>query len=555
MKLLWRRTIEVLRRQAHERRAQLVLAGIAFALYLVGIGWGLPLGSRPDAVRPWGPDDITPLGPLAELRSVLAGQSAGGFLGYPLMHYMVLGAAYLPYLLWSLVTHGLTSPGAEYPYGFSDVERSLSTLTLIARSVSAMMAAGAVALAYEAGRALWDRREALLAAIFAMLLYPFFYYSRSGNLDMPALFWSALGLATYAWILREGYTSRRGVALAVAAALAAGTKDQSVGLFLGAGVAVLPLSLRRANWKALLAMVTVGLLVYAVTSGFLLSPARYFGHIAFILGGGKTVYPGEEASIAGYVALGIRVVRLLIDSMTPLMLLFALGGVVAAAASDRRALAMLLPVAGLFAIVVLPTRYVEMRFLLPVALIFCLFAARATVMLQARLPAAHWLIPVALCLWPAAHAADLTWAMLRDSRYETAAWIDRQVRPGEVVGYTGPDQKLPRVRPDIQMKRVIPFSGTNRRVRYSPADIDAMARALADSDASFVLVMPDHSSTAEYPWGTTLPPAVYDRLASGTLGYSLAATIETPGLLPWQRPDLDYPSVSPPVRIFIRTTK
>jgi hypothetical protein len=50
------------------------------------------------------------------------------------------------------------------------------------------------------------------------------------------------------------------------------------------------------------------------------------------------------------------------------------------------------------------------------------------------------------------------------------------------------------------------------------------------------------------------PPEVYAALLDGSAGYALAAHFTPPTLMPklLQHPRLDYPSVAPPVRIFVR---
>jgi hypothetical protein len=70
----------------------------------------------------------------------------------------------------------------------------------------------------------------------------------------------------------------------------------------------------------------------------------------------------------------------------------------------------------------------------------------------------------------------------------------------------------------------------------------------------FVYITPDHSSLPGMERSGDCPPEVYQALLDGSAGYRLAAHFPTPTLLPsaLARPRLDYPAVSPPVRIFER---
>ena len=48
------------------------------------------------------------------------------------------------------------------------------------------------------------------------------------------------------------------------------------------------------------------------------------------------------------------------------------------------------------------------------------------------------------------------------------------------------------------------------------------------------------------------PPRVYELFKEGTNGYRLGKFFQTPSVLPWvSRPSLDYPTVNPPIQIFM----
>lgn len=554
-------------------RTELCLSLGALLLYVPAITWGLPNATGPELTHPWGPDDIAPLGPLAEFHNTFVEAKADRFLAYPLMHYWLVGIAYAPYVLYLLATGGLSNPTSTFPYGLADPVHSLRVLSLIARSVTLLMAVGTVVAAYHVARSLWDHTRGLLAGVFVMLLYPMFYYSRTGNLDVPALFWGSVGLVVYARILREGYSVWRGIWLGVFAAMSAGTKDQGAGLFLLMPLVLLPLHFRRmarertdgpqiSRWRAPATTLVAGLLVYLVSSGFIFRPERYFAHMAFITGMGQDghKYFGHPATWEGYKGLLRESFDLLAAMMTNPVLTAALLGVFMATLRDRQSLALLVPGISLLATVILPVRYVEMRFLLPVAFVLACFAAYplggALLSRRAPLRVASVFLTLGMCATPLLYGIDLTYAMIRDSRYDAAEWLNIHLRPGDRVEFFGPHQKLPRLMVNVKVARAVEFKGTDRSVRYTPAQIQSMAADIAERSPNFILVIPDHSSSSEFPYGTTCPDELYDLLRDGSLGYRLAAQFETSPIFVWvQRPPLDYPAVNPAVHIFVRAVR
>jgi hypothetical protein len=551
-----------------DNRAELVVVLCALLLYAPAIGWGLPNAINSELTHPWSPDDIAPLGPLTEVHNTFIEAKPNRFVAYPLMHYGIVTVAYLPYLSYLLVSGALAKPSAVFPYGFLDPVESLRLLALIARSVTVLMAAGTVLAACLLGRSLWNRTCGLVAGVFVMLLYPMFYYSRTGNLDVPALFWAALGLVVYARIVRDAYTVRRAIWLGIFAALSAGTKDQGATLFLLMPLAMLPLEFRRREaqshakkvrvWIPAAVTVAAGALAYLVSSGFIFRPERFLAHVNFILGGG-TVYFGHPATVQGYAQLALEIIQLLADSMSWPLLILALIGIGVSLFHDRRALTLLLPVLGLLLIVIVPTRYVELRFVMPIGFVLAVFAA-IPIGLGLRSPltqvrAAVVLVLILICVLPLTRGLDLTHAMLWDSRYAAADWFKQSAGAGDHIEFFGPYSKLPHFRSDVQLVRAVKFVGTSEGVRYTNEEISEMGREIKQRASRYVLVMPDHSSKPEFPYGITCPTELYSLLRDGSLGYRRIAYFETPPLMPWaDRPPLDYPVVNPPIEIFVRTT-
>lgn len=540
-----------------DRRVALALFCVAVLFYAPGMSWGVPDATGPGRLAAWGSDELAPLGPLAQLHSLFVSGSGAMFNPqYPLMHYLVEALFQAPYLLWLLLTGGMAAPSVTYPFGLSQPRETLAVLTVLGRLPSVLMAGGVVVLAWKTASEWWgDRRAGLIAAGGVLLSYPMFYYARTSNVDMAALFWTAAGLLVYQRILRRGLTLRRSVALGLLAAAATATKDASYAIFVVAGLVVAADHLggrdresgrgRYDEWSPLLWGGLASLVTYACLSGLLVAPARFAAHVEFIVHGSGMLPPdiadqhfGRPLSPAGLWSLTREVGATVSDALGLPLALLGLVGLTVESRRPRRWL-LIAPFAGVLLGVILPVRFVLLRFVLPVSFglslyLGALFASEGSVGGRPRklVTAAATLMALA---WAGARGADLTYQMLADSRVEAASWLDRHARTGDRVGYYGGDAKLPRVRADVSF---VPMPGQRAYGdRRSPSDLAP----------EFVLVIPQREFEEQHEW--TLPDSTFEKLVGGELGYCQLRWIRTPPLL--EEPAV--PFVNPVVRIFART--
>jgi hypothetical protein len=131
------------------------------ALYLPGSCWGLPHATAPDRVQSWGVDDMTPLGALAEVYGLFV-PSPERVLGYPILHPLLVSAAYAPYMIFLRVSGGFIHPSGTFPFGLRDPVTTLRNLAFIGHLLALLMGAGIVVAAYDAGRTLWDTRTGII---------------------------------------------------------------------------------------------------------------------------------------------------------------------------------------------------------------------------------------------------------------------------------------------------------------------------------------------------------------------------------------------------------
>lgn len=554
-------------------RIPALLAILALMLYLPGFWWGAPTATGPGRIHGWAVDDETPLGPLAQVNNILHPQEIQN-LGYPLMHSFMVVGAYAPYLGWLRLSGAWAGPqGGEYPYGFQDPIAALRGLSRIGHFVSVLLGVVVVLGAWWAAAAMWGASAGLFAALVTMTTYPMFYYSRTGNVDVPMMAFTAIALAAYAAAIRRPPSARIAILLGAAAGFAMATKEQTIGVFLAIAPVLLVLHLGRTRpgerwrlpaWKlpglTLLAVVVA----FGLGSGLFVDPTRFFAHLDFIQGRLELVREGEIAfvprpdrSLEGSLEL-LKVLGGFAAQVLSLPgLLIGGAGIALAVWRDRRAALLALPALSYLTLLFLAARTGQLRYLLPATFVIGLFAGwvlslawaarNRGVRLVGRL-ATVWVLGLGLL-----RGVDLTWAMLRDSRYEAATWIAARAAPADRLEYFGPAYKLPALPATLDAAQAVPHRGPLVAERRDAAAAAEIAAGWQARRPRFILVVPDWSSEDGEPHPASLPPSTFAALTDGSLGYRLATTFETPALMPWiRRPPLDYPLVNPPVRVFVR---
>jgi len=537
------------RRAVVAHKTELFLFFLAMGLYIPGLAWDLPHASGPDRVYLWATDDISPLGPLTETYNTFVRGAANRWLTYPLAHHFILTIVYSPYLIWLMLIGRLAEPTAIYPFGFSDPVTTFRVLTVIARMVSIGMAAGTVTAAYRIGCILWGRHTGLLAFIISLLPFPMFYYSHTANLELPALFWISLALMMYARILTDALSATRAAWLAAFAALAAATKDQAAGVFLLLPLTLLPLHIQSWKtkpaiwWRTPAALVASGAAVYALFSGLVLDPHRYFAHVQFSLYQNATIRATYlewfPFTLTGVIGLSSELLRLLDLVFGPLLLLAGICGILHVSLRERTRLAFALPALSYVLSLIVIIHFVQIRYVMPLTFIFGIFAARGVCLGLGYLPSlklARAAAVLVICAWPLWLSVDLAFQMVNDSRHDAGTWLAIHMGPGSTLAHCGDIQSLPRVRSDV---RILHVSG-NREWRHS----------MEEHRPDVVIMQPDWTSKPGMEHSRSCPEEFIKRVKDGSLGYGLAAAFKSRSSI--RRQLLDYPSVNPAVRIFIK---
>ncbi|MEQ1692018.1 MAG: hypothetical protein ABMA00_12070 [Gemmatimonas sp.] len=555
-------------------RTRALIALLALCAYTPGFWWGAPYATAADRANAWAVDDEPPMGPLAQLHDIVhpkAEQNPN--LGYPMLHpFMVIGS-YAPYVGWLMATNQLSNATAEFPHGFSDPVVALRNLTWISHFLSVLLAVGIVVAAYDIGRVLWTPLAGVWSAAFAGLVFPMFFYARTSNVDVPVLFFTALALIAFSRCLMLGLTTPRVLALATLMGLAMATKEPSFATFAGVPFVLLvlpspqggnPAWRSAATWRLALLCFVTSVAAYALASGMVIDPSRWVAHIDFVRGrsgeaakGGVAFAMHYPMTWEGHRALAARLTGLLADCLTVPGLVLSVVGLIMAAWRTRRAFWFSVTAVTYLGILFWSARIAQLRYVMPAAFTLALFAAfAASTLLHHRARAVRWFTAcvVLVALGTAGlRAADLTYAMLHDSRHAAGDWLRANGKPGDRLEYFGSDQKNPPMEAWLVSARAIRYLGGNIQAPRDSATVASILSGWSERQPRFVVLIPDFTSAPGELFAASCPPDIARRLEDGSAGYRRAGRFESADLLPWvHRPLLDYPVVNPPILIYER---
>jgi 4-amino-4-deoxy-L-arabinose transferase-like glycosyltransferase len=440
-------------------RGLLLVVLVAIILNSLGLWWGLPLSG----IHAWDVDAIAPMGPLIAAKRMILDDwwNSGYYNKYPMGQFFILMAAYAPYIGYLRLTGGLRNPSEVYPFGFRDAEGALTVLSLIARSVNAIMGVGIVVLVYLTVRRLGGRKAALFSGLTVALSPAFIFYAHTGNVDTPSLFWCALGLFAFGRLVAGDCELRNYLLLGFAAGMAAATKEQTIGLFLLLPGSVLVLhaqhlgvwAMRGVVDRKVLGALAASIATFVVATNLVFNWAGNVLRLRFRIFGIHPTYgahyPGGGLEIDGRLdALG-QIAAITSDVMNPLLFVAGVVALVVLPFRHRWARHFVVPLVSYvwFVTVVAPMPFFRARFVMEVALVLAIFAGPAFGHLWALATARSRALAACLLLvWVYAfgYGAEVNYLLVRDARYAAEAWLASHAPPGATVeAFSGPTY-LPR---------------------------------------------------------------------------------------------------------------
>ena len=501
-----RRLGRILDRVCELRALEWILAA-SFFLNVAGIGWGLP-GS-------WVAIELKPAYVLGALSQHF---SHGWFDAYPPVHFYLLSIAWSPLLLLSWLDRVTFDGTVGY-----------TSLVLVSRFVSLIMAAGIVIAACVCGTHAFGRRAGLAAAAITALITPFLYYAKTANVDVPYLFWWALSMVFFLQLL-DGGRLRDYVLFAVTATLSVCTKDQAYGLYLLLPPVIVVQTWREnraalrpaAFWRALIdrrlmtAAVTSGVL-FALCQNLLFNLGGFMDHVRFITGPGSGAYRVYEPTPAGHLELLRETVRLIQISMGwPFFVIGVSGMAMALAAPGRRRCAvwMIAPAVSYYIGFINVILYNYDRFVIPICFVLAIFGGLVLDRLFSMTPPRRrWGVAAATAVfaYTLLYSSTVDALMILDSRYEAERWMQAHVTRTDLIGVSGLREYLPRFG-DLHLEDI--------------STIDE----LRQEHPEYVVLNADYARAVpkETAWGQMIAG-----LQGGALGYRRVELFRHPSPWPW----------------------
>jgi hypothetical protein len=471
----------------------------AFALRVVGIGWGLPASDG------WDNDGVAPRDFLAGLALTF---TPGRYYTYPPVHLALLAVVTAPVTLValarapSLATADVVGEILHAPY--------MTLLAYGARFVSLAMSVGIGWAVAKIAAELRGERAGWCAAAFVAVNVPLTYYAHTSNLDVPYLFWACLALLELVRAVAR-HEPRRLRRWGVLAALAVGTKDQAYALFLLAVPAGLALWIALDPWarrsaravvrEAAIAAAAAAALL-ALVDGVPFNPLGFRERVRFLLGPASQGYAQYSNDWAGrWDVVRDEIAGFHVFYPHALALLAVLGVVLLVrdlrASGDRARLAAgLLPLLAAVSFTVAfncVARRTDPRFAMPQAVLAAVYGGVAVDALVSR-PAwrpARWLARLAVAAAFAVAmfgAADVDANLVLDPRYDAEAWLREHARPGDTIETYGLNVYMPRFPTGVRVTRVGPDASDHRNPMPGVEEVvDDYANA-SERGARFIVV-------------------------------------------------------------------
>jgi len=407
------------------------LLGVTFLLILPGVFWGLPSALTPQDDAP------VPLGPLLFVAEY--GNSSLNTV-YPAFHQLLLLPVYGAAIAVYWVTGGISHLTSVWPYGMRDVSELFSVLILLGNLVSAGMGLIILYIAMRLVETHW--RWVWFGVMFAAVNGVFVYYCRTATLDIPYNFWWAVTVfLLWEYLVHDKPFRSSLIPAALAAACAVGSKDQAVGLVIGAGALILFCATRQAaSFAARIraAALFTALLVtaYGVVA-VLPQPARWWHHARFVVSDHAPtsipLSPAGEAQMFGVT------VDWLVKVFTIPMLALALIGAYFLFRNQRARefWILVVPLLTYYCVIIGKTRVFYARFSLPFFIPVIVLVTYGTAYLAERVFAARR----ARMVWTAALGAfiifqfavsyaPVTYAQVFDLKRQLAADLPGVLAPG-----------------------------------------------------------------------------------------------------------------------------
>lgn len=418
----------------------LAVVVISLIVNCVGLGWGR------SGLVPWCPDSIEGITTVREMPRMFRQWT----YKYPRGHFLINNIFYHPLLkYWEKHPFKTRTADGRIVSQALNSER-LDLLANISRVISAVMGVGTVLAVFLASRLVFrDYLGAFLAGLALALSQLFVFYSHSGNVDVPCVFWFTWGVY---WAVKAVYigTWRHFVLMGLCFSLSICTKDAVVGYLAGMVPAFwfAMICKNRADGqsfktavlsvfsKKVLVAVLVFLFVYALLQDILTAPQAFVERMSHWFGGPGV--SGYDKGFRGQLPLLWSACRMLYGSFGwPLLVIIGISLVYCIIKHPWQSVPLTVPLIAFYVMVVMNIRFVAPRFFLPAYAGFALLVGKgcADWLRYKKIHIALRLLPVAIVyILSLLYCVGLDLEMLNDTRVRTEHWFYKNVGRDNLIG-------------------------------------------------------------------------------------------------------------------------
>ena len=410
---------------------------ISLFLNILGIQSGLPQNGSADQV-------VDTVLKMAERTSL----DPDDFL-YPSFHIYTMAAILSPYFLYSVATYGSETILKDTSIRLAIVSNSI----WVGRIVSAIYGMFLIGAIYFLALNIFDKKTALLSAIFATFTMGFVNLAHFATPDIPMMFWCTLSLIFCVKIYKKANTKSY-VLAGVFAGIATGIKYYAIFLFIPIIIAHLmnyighTIEIKRAfNKKISLSLLLIPIIFLITTPFSIINHPRFLEHISKLFNTRSSSSWGIDPN-----AWLTHIFNLDNAMGTPLFIVAILGSCYAlyyAAANIKRDKAnwILFSWVLMFILMLVSWKIAPMRNIMPIVPVLLIFGAKFLTDLAAnkRLKTIMIIIIFLIVAYSAIYAIYTDTLFINDSRHLAAEWVNENIPTSEKIQTFSVDVYVPRL--------------------------------------------------------------------------------------------------------------
>ena len=304
------------------------------------------------------------------------------------------------------------------------------------------------------------------------------------------------------------------------------------------------------------------ILAFGFGSGLFVEPSRYIAHMEKTLLQMDKIAQGDiflpfvfPFGWEGNIDYFFRVLEILMAMMTLPGVLLSIGGLVLLLIRWNNASSLAVLTLVYLTFIFFTLRSPQMRYLIPAGYLLAFTAAwLVTSVWEHRnvlVRKGTMLLSIGIIIFNLLRGAGLSYEMINDSRFPAAEWLAARTSTGDTIEYFGPPQKLPPLQFGVTTQPATFYGGIYVPTPTDDSKVREIVQGWKNRRPTYIILIPDLTSPPAIAYNNSCPSQLCDSLLKGTKEFPLAAKFKTDPLFNWlELPDLDYPTINPPIHIF-----